>query len=81
MTDERRDDVGGKVLVGVLIGIILFIFTFFINATFTIANEGKTKAFEVGERLTSMEAKFTAIQGDLSEIKMLLQRRIPNGAR
>jgi len=42
------------------------------------ANEGKNKAFEIGERVTAIEAKFSSISQDLTEIKDLLRRKVPN---
>jgi len=77
MGPERRDDVGGKILVGVLIAIIGFSLTSFIGAAWSTASEGKNKAWELSERVTTIEARFGSIQSDLSEIKDLLKRRIP----
>lgn len=74
---ERREDVGGKVAMSIMAGLLLFALTSFIGVAWTTANEGKNKAFEIGERMTSMESKFTYIQGDLSEIKDLLKRKVP----
>ena len=78
---ERREDVGSKVIVGTLSSILLLLVTLFINSAWSLANEGKNKAFEVSERVTAIESKFLAIQLDLNEIKGLLRRGIPNGAR
>lgn len=75
---DRRSDVGSKVTISILSGVLLFLFSLFVNACWSIANEGKNKAFEIGERVTAIESKFTSIQGDLGEIKQLLRRRIPN---
>lgn len=77
---DRRDDIGSKVLLSTMTGILMLLVTMFINAAWSTANEGKNKAFEIGERMTSMEGKFFSIQGDLSEIKDLLKRKIPGGA-
>lgn len=74
---ERRNDVGGKVAITILTGMVMLMFGLFVNATWTTASEGKNKAFEIGERMTAMEARFASFQGDLSEIKELLKRRIP----
>ncbi len=74
---ERRDDVGGKVLTGVRGGLIMLLLTLFVNAAWATANEGKNKAYEIGERMTAMESKFSSFQSDLAEIKELLKRRIP----
>jgi hypothetical protein len=76
---DRREDVGSKVQASVLGGLLIFALTSFIGAAWTTANEGKNKAIEIGERVTAIETRFSAIQGDLGEIKELLKRRIPGG--
>lgn len=76
---ERREDVGGKVTLSIMGGLLIFALTSFIGVAWTTANEGKNKAFEIGERVIVIEAKFSAIQDDLSEIKELLKRKIPGG--
>ena len=77
MALDRRDDVGQKVTMGVMSSIVVLLVSLFINAAWSTANEGKNKAFEIGERMTAMESKFFSIQSDLVEIKDLLKRRIP----
>lgn len=77
MTQDRRDDVGGKVAISILTGVVMLLVTCFVNAAWTLANEGSRKANEAVERITSMEARFNAFQSDLVEIKELLKRRIP----
>lgn len=77
MTQDRRDDIGAKVVVGVLTSFVLLFAGMFINASWVTANEGKNKAYEIAERTTAMEANFKSFQSDLSEIKDLLKRRIP----
>lgn len=74
---ERRDDIGIKVITSIFVGIIMLLISLFVNAVWVTANEGKNKAFEIGERVTAIESKFGAIQTDLNEIKDLLRRRIP----
>lgn len=74
---ERHDDIGSKVMISVVGGITMLLITLFVNTAWSTANEGKNKAFEVSERLTSMEARFSSFQNDLAEIKDLLKRRIP----
>lgn len=78
MTQDRRDDLGGKIIVGILSSFVLLFAGMFINASWITANEGKNKAYEVAERTTAMESNFKSLQSDLSEIKDLLRRKIPN---
>lgn len=75
---ERRDDVGGKVILGIMSSIIVIFITSFLNIAWSTASDGKKKAEEVEIRQTSLEAKFTSFQSDLTEIKDLLRRNIPN---
>lgn len=74
---DRREDIGNKIIVGVLIGVIMLFLGLFINAAWATASEGKNKAFEIGERMTAMEGRFNSFQSDLVEIKDLLKRQIP----
>lgn len=62
---------------GVLVGVIMLFLGLFMQAAWSTASEGKTKAYEVGERMTAMEARFNSFQSDLSEIKNLLRRAVP----
>lgn len=68
---------GTKMFVIVVSGVLLFCLTSFIGVAWYTANEGKNKAFEIGERMTAMEARFGSFQGDLQEIKDLLRRKVP----
>ena len=79
MTADRRDDLGGKVIVGVLIAVIGASSVSFIGAAWSVAYDGKKKADEVSDRVTAMEARFSGFQSDLTEIKDLLKRGVPNG--
>lgn len=74
---ERRDDVGMKVIVSIFISIIMLFVGLFVNTAWMTANEGKNKAYEVAERVVAIEARFSSIQSDLTEIKNLLRRRVP----
>jgi len=78
MMQERRNDLGMKIVISVFSGIIMLLISLFVNAVWVTANEGKNKAFEIGERVTAIEAKFSSISQDLTEIKDLLRRKVPN---
>lgn len=77
MTAERRDDIGGKVLVAIMSGTIMLLITVFVNAAWTTANQGLIKAQETSERVTALEARFGGFQNDLKEIKDILTRKFP----
>lgn len=77
MTSERRDDIGGKVLVAIMSGTIMLLITVFVNAAWTTANQGLTKSNEVSERVTALEARFGGFQSDLKDIKDILNRKFP----
>lgn len=76
---ERRDDIGGKIVISIMASIILLMFGSFLNVAWSTASDGKKKADAVEIKQISMEAKFDAFQGDLTEIKDLLKRKIPGG--
>ena len=77
MTTDRRDDIGGKILTGVMGGIIMLLITTVVNAAWSTASQGLSKANEVSDRVTALEARFGAFQSDLTEIKELLKRKLP----
>lgn len=77
MTADRRNDVGGKVTITVLTGIVMLLLALFVNAAWSTASEGKSKAFEVSAQVTALTARFDSFQADLTEIKDLLRRGVP----
>ena len=79
MTEDRRNDIGNKVIISVLAGVILLLITFFVNSTWVTANEGKNTANEVKTDVVYLKARFDNFYEDFSEIKELLKRKIPNG--
>ena len=79
MSEDRRNDLGNKIIVGVFIGVISLLLSLFINAAWTTANEGKNTANEVQKDVSYLKARLDNIQGDLIEIKDLLKRKIPTG--
>lgn len=77
MTLERRDDIGGKIMSAVMAGTIMLLITVFVNAAWSTANQGLTKATETSERVTALEARFGGFQSDLKDIKDILNRKFP----
>lgn len=81
MTNDRRDDVGTKIVTGVLISVIAYASVSFISAAWAVAYDGKKKADSLGERMIAMEVRFSSFQSDLAEIKDLLKRSVKSGER
>ncbi len=77
---ERREDIGGKVIVGVLIALVGFACISFIGASWSTANAGNIKADNLDRRMTILEVEFRSIGSDVKEIKDLLKRGLPKGA-
>lgn len=79
MTD-RRNDIGMKVLVGMMSSVILLFVGAFIHTAWATAYDGKKKADEVSERMAIMETKMTGFASDVSEMKndvKQILRRMP----
>lgn len=74
---ERRNDVGGKIAFSIMSAIVLLMFGSFLNTAWSLANDGKKEAEGVSIRESILESKFDSFQNDLSEIKSLLHRAIP----
>lgn len=77
MMVDRRNDVGMKLIVGMMSSVILLFVGFFINSTSSIANEARTHIIQVDLRVKALEENYTNIKSDLVEIKDLLRRKIP----
>ena len=58
----------------IISGVILILLGLFINTSWTCANEGKNKAYDVEKRITVIETRFDMISSDLKEIKDLLRK-------
>ena len=75
--DERRNDIGYKSTITILIGVTSIILSLFVSSTFSVANEGKNMSIENAKKITNLEANLIYMHDDLVEIKELLKRRIP----
>ena len=91
-TDDRRNDIGSKIIIGVINGTVMLILGLFVHAAWTTANDGKNIGYEVKSDLSAVKVdlsgKFELLsealkvqKEDLNEIKFLLRREIPKGDR
>ena len=82
MTDDRRNDLGMKVMISVFTSTLAIVLGLFTQATWTVANDGRNIGNEVRAELqgvkADVEAKYQYISSDLAEIKYLLKRTVPN---
>jgi hypothetical protein len=77
--EDRRNDIGLKVVVGLMSSVILIFIGLFVNAAWATAHDGSIKASDAQMRVAVLEAQFTSFRSDLTEIKDLLRRGIPRG--
>lgn len=68
---ERRDDLGVKIIYGV----VAFILSLFLGFCWSQANAGLLKATLVSERVVRIETCFEAMTSDISEIKEILKQK------
>ena len=78
MSEDRRNDLGGKIIAGALVGIIGLFIALFVNSSWITANEGKNIGIVNTKEISTLQAQFISIQADLTEIKELLRRKVPN---
>ena len=71
--NDRRNDIGNKVFVGV----ILFMLGFFVNTLWAEVSKVKDTASLNQAEIVGLRANYESIKADLVEIKQLLSRRIP----
>ena len=79
--NERRNDVGNKVTIGILIGTITILIGIFLNASIkgaemsrASAEEAKVMAYKNSTRLSVLETQYVEIMDRLQEIKTLLRK-------
>ena len=68
--EERRNDIGTKVTLGMMTSIILLFIGAFIHTAWATAYDGKKKADEVSERVAIMETRMTSFASDVNDIKI-----------
>lgn len=76
MTTDRRNDMGQKILIGLILGGFGTIVGFFINSMSEASVAGLKIGQENSVKIAYLESSMSSIRGDLEEIKGLLRRRI-----
>jgi len=74
---DRRNDVGTKIILAVYSSVIAILLGLFINAAWHVASEGRSKAEALESRVSKLEVYYISVGEDLREIKDLLKRKIP----
>jgi hypothetical protein len=88
LTPERRNDLGNKIVSGILTGVVLFVVGLLVNHAYSEARVGteaalkaKEMAFENKGEIKALRAEmvssFNSIKSDLGELKSLLRRAAP----
>lgn len=73
---ERRDDIGSKILVGLVLGGFGTVIGFFVNIVWGEAHDARLDASQARKETAVLGSQYIAIASDLAEIKELLKRRI-----
>lgn len=76
MEKERRDDLGQKILLGLIVGGFGTIVGFFTNIVWLEAHEGVVKGNQALIATAQLTERYEHISSDLKEIKDLLRRRV-----
>jgi len=74
---DRRNDVGQKLFIGIVLSGFGIVLGVFINSMVMIAGEGRAIALENKSDIVGIKANYDSISKDLDEIKGLLARRVP----
>jgi len=74
--EERRNDVGTKLILAVYSSVIAILLGLFVNAAWSVASDGRSKAESLESRVSKLEVYYISVGDDLKEIKGLLKRGI-----
>ena len=74
MTQDRRNDLGSKVFIGV----VAVILSLLIHHLVTVAYDGTKIGHDNKNEIVQLKTQFASIDSDLKEIKLLLRRGVPN---
>jgi hypothetical protein len=85
MTDDRRKDVGMKIMVGIFIGLVGLLSTLFVNAAWVTANDGKRMGEENSKNIAVINANYENFSRSIIDIKLdikeILRRSQSNDKR
>ena len=76
MTTDRRNDMGQKILIGLILGGFGTIVGFFINSMSEASMAGIKIGHDNSIKIAYLESSMSSISSDLGEIKILLRRRV-----
>lgn len=77
MTEQRRNDLGSKIMIGMILGCVGTILGLFVNVMYGQATEGVRLGHKNEVQIATMQSAVFSISNDLKEIKELLRRRVP----
>jgi hypothetical protein len=75
MANDRRSDMGQKIMIGLILGGFGTIMGFFINSLVDMANDGIEKAQSAVERTMKLEAKFYGFESASVEYMKRMDER------
>jgi len=79
--DNRRNDIGQKLLIGIILGGFGTVMGLFINTLLVEAGAGKILAYENRIELRALQAEvrsqYVSLSNDMNELKILLRRTAP----
>ena len=71
---DRRNDLGGKVLLGILVAVIAFLLTDRFTLTYQKASIAEAKAQEISVKQASQEECLNSIKAQLAKIDIKIDR-------
>ena len=70
MTDERRKDIGMKVMIGIFLGLVGLLSTLFVNAAWVTANDGRRMGEENSKNIAVIIANYNNLSNSIIDIKL-----------
>ena len=70
MTDDRRKDIGIKVMIGIFLGLVGLLSTLFVNAAWVTANDGRRMGEENSKNIAVIIANYNNLSNSIIDIKL-----------